>query len=124
MAINKNHECEELNGIKCAVVEKSVNKSRVDFLAALLQSNGYNVVIAPATSAKASTSVDASQEIEQAASVELFTIGVTDLSFNPINAIFGRLLKAPGNKVVTLAYWQQKTTISNDEVPYFSEEAL
>ena len=124
MAINKNHECEELNGIKCAVVEKSVNKTRVDFLAALLQSNGYDVVIAPATAAKASTTVDASQEIEQAASVELFTIGVTDLSFNPINAIFGRLLKAPGNKVVTLAYWQQKTIISDDEVPYFSQEAL
>lgn len=124
MAINKNHECEELNGIKCAVVEKNANRTRVDFLAALLQSNGYDVVIAPATVAKASTSVDAAQEIEQAASVELFTIGVTDLSFNPINAIFGRLLKAPGNKVVTLAYWQQKTTISDDEVPYFSQEAL
>jgi len=124
MAINKNHECEELNGIKCAVVEKNVIKSRADFLAALLQFNGYDVVIAPSNAAKANTAVDATQELEQTETVELFTIGVTDLSFNPVNAIFGRLLKAPGNRVVTLAYWQQKTAISDDEVPYFSQEAL
>lgn len=124
MAINKNHECEELNGIKCAVVEKNVIKSRADFLATLLQFNGYDVVIAPSNAAKANTAVDATQELEQTETVELFTIGVTDLSFNPINAIFGRLLKAPGNRVVTLAYWQQKTAISDDEVPYFSQEAL
>ena len=32
MAINKNHEFEELNGIKCAIVEKNVASSRVEFL--------------------------------------------------------------------------------------------
>lgn len=124
MAINKNHECEELNGIKCAVVEKNVVKSRADFLATLLQFNGYDVVMAPSSAAKANTAVDDSQELEQTETVELFTIGVTELSFNPINAIFGRILKAPDNRVVTLAYWQQKSAISDDEVPYFSQEAL
>lgn len=124
MAINENHECEELNGIKCAVVEKNASKSRADFLSALLQSNGYEVVIAPASLAKLNSVSDATQEIEQSVSVELFTIGVTDLSFYSINAIFGRLLKTPKNKVVTLAYWQQKKAISDDEVPYFSQEAL
>jgi hypothetical protein len=50
---------------------------------------------------------------------ETFTVGVTDVVFNPINAIFGRLLKAPGGHIVTLAYWQQKETASHDEIPYF-----
>jgi hypothetical protein len=48
-----------------------------------------------------------------------FTVGVTDYTFNPINAIFGRLLHTPDGHVVTLAYWQQKETVSHDEIPYF-----
>ena len=54
---------------------------------------------------------------------ETFTIGVTDVTFNPTNAIFGRLLKTPDDHIVTLAYWQQKETISHDEVPYYEENS-
>ena len=32
MAINKNHEFEDLGGIKCAIVEKNTSKERVAFL--------------------------------------------------------------------------------------------
>ena len=32
MAINKNHEFEELEGVKCAIVEKNVSPERVVFL--------------------------------------------------------------------------------------------
>ena len=98
MAINKNHEFEELNGVKCAIVEKNVLETRVEFLQTLLQFNHYTVVVAGTT------------------------IGVTDVTFNPINAIFGRLLKTPDGRVVTLAYWQQKESISNDELPYFMKK--
>jgi hypothetical protein len=41
--------------------------------------------------------------------------------FNATNAIFGRLLKAPDGHKVTLAYWQQKDTRSDDQVPYFNQ---
>ena len=37
-----------------------------------------------------------------------FTIGVTDVTFNPVNAIFGRMLHTPDGHVVTQAYWQVK----------------
>ena len=50
---------------------------------------------------------------------ESFTVGVTDVRFNPTNAIFGRLLKTRENRIVTLAYWYQKEKVSNDEIPYF-----
>jgi hypothetical protein len=52
---------------------------------------------------------------------ETFTVGVTDITFNPINAIFGRSLHTPDKHVVTLAYWQQKEEVSHDEVPYFEK---
>jgi hypothetical protein len=39
--------------------------------------------------------------------------------FNPINAIFGRLLKTPDGHTVTLAYWRRQEDTPDDEKPYF-----
>ena len=136
MAINKNHEFEELNGIKCAIVERNVNKERADFLKQILEYNSYTVVIIltppppvkaiPPKPAPAAASANAESVPPAPAPVpvllpETFTVGVTDVTFNSVNAIFGRLLKAPGGHVVTLAYWQQKEKESHDEIPYFYE---
>jgi len=54
---------------------------------------------------------------------ETFTVGVTDYTFNTINAIFGRLLKTPGGHVVTQAYWLQQETESHDEIPYYEKKS-
>jgi hypothetical protein len=51
-----------------------------------------------------------------------FTIGVTDLCFNATNAIFGRQLKTTDGRIVSLAYWQEKESVSNDEIPYFENK--
>jgi hypothetical protein len=131
MAINKNHEFEELNGIKCAIVEKNVFPERVAFLKSLLEYNGYTVVLVPSPPAKAAApravaaaapgeeAAPAPPEAPQPTAPETFTVGVTDVRFNPINAIFGRLLKTPQGHVVTLAYWQQKDPVSHDDIPYY-----
>ena len=47
MAINKNHEFEELDGVKCGIVEKNVVRERVQFLKDLLEQNGFTVVVVP-----------------------------------------------------------------------------
>ena len=123
MAINKNHEFEELAGVKCGVVEKNVMPERLTFITALLEANGYTVVAVPTPAPKTAplpkTAEPAADLPLPPAAPETFTVGVTDYTFNTINAIFGRQLKTPGGKVVTLAYWQQKDTESNDELPYF-----
>jgi hypothetical protein len=133
MAINKNHEFEELNGIKCAIVEKNVSPQRVEFLKNLLQFNGYEVVVVASPAPKAAPApkpaapANGEAQTEQVAlpppppAPETFTVGVTDITFNPINAIFGRALHTPDKHVVTLAYWQQKEEVSHDEVPYFEK---
>ena len=51
-----------------------------------------------------------------------FTIGVTDLCFNATNAIFGRQLKTTDGHIVSLAYWQEKESVSKDEIPYFENK--
>lgn len=122
MAINKNHEFEELDGVKCGIVERNVTPERVPFLKSLLEGNGYTVVVVAMPPPKAAVA-KAAEEIVAPPPVtsdepETFTVGVTDYTFNWINAIFGRALKTKDGHVVTLAYWQQKEDVSNDEVPY------
>jgi hypothetical protein len=135
MAINKNHEFEDLDGIKCAIVEKNVSKERVEFLKKILEYNRYTIVVVPTPAPKAApakptpavaSAVPAASETPSTSPTappppETFTVGVTDITFNPINAIFGRLLKAPHGHIVTLAYWQQKEKEPHDEVPYFEK---
>src|SRR5271169_2163534 len=108
MAINKNHEFEDLDGVKCAIVEKNASKERVAFLKELLEFNRFTVVIVPSPPPKAAAPV-APQEGDSAPSLappapETFTIGVTDVAFNPTNAVFGRTLHTKNGHVVTLAY--------------------
>lgn len=125
MAINKNHEFEELNGIKCGIVERNVSPQRVVFLKELLEFNGYTVVTVPTPPPKVAAPPPPKEGEPIVAppppppAPDTFTLGVTDSTFNPTNAIFGRLLKTKDGHVVTLAYWQQKDAVSNDEVPYY-----
>jgi hypothetical protein len=60
----------------------------------------------------------AAEEGTEAPAPSLFTLGVTDMTFNAVNAVFGRFLRTREGNVVTLAYWQQKDEASED-VPYF-----
>lgn len=125
MAINQNHLSEELNGVKCAIVEKNVTAERASFLKQLLLFNQYTVQIAasPPPKTAAPAPVKEGETIPPTtAAPETFTVGVTDIMFNPINAIFGRQLHAPDGHVVTLAYWYQRDKLPHDEIPYYDEK--
>ena len=136
MAINKNHEFEELGGVKCAIVEKNASKERVAFLKELLETNNFEVVVVPSPPPKAApapkpaapaaggeTAQPQTPNIEpQTQAPETFTIGVTNLAFNPTNAIFGRLLRTKDGHIVTQAYWYQKESQSHDEIPYYEKK--
>jgi hypothetical protein len=149
MALNKNHEFEELNGIKCGIVEKNVSPERAEFLKKILEFNRFEVVIVPSPPPKVEapkpvvqpgvgslesgvSSPQSTQSLSQPIPEPqpespppppaTFTVGVTDTTFNPINAIFGRQLKTPEGNFITLAYWNQKESVSNDEIPYYEQK--
>ena len=127
MAINKNHEFEDIAGEKCAIVEKNVSQQRVDFLKPLLEYNHYTVVVVaspPPKAAPAAPAAEGEAAVPAPPPVAGFTVGVTDVMFNATNAVFGRLLHTPDGHVVTQAYWQQKETVSHDEIPYFEKTKL
>lgn len=134
MAINKNHEFEELDGIKCAIVEKNATPERVAFLKDLLEYNSFKVVVAgtpppkaapapkPVATADGTATPVAPPPPPPSPPPSTFTVGVTNVSFNPTNAVYGRLLHTKNGHVVTAAYWQQKEVVSHDEIPYYEHE--
>ena len=137
MAINKNHEFEDLGTSKCAIVEKNASAERVQFLKTLLEFNKYEVVVVDSPAPKAAPAAPVAAPVEGEAPAPApvvaaapivpaapttFTIGVTDLCFNATNAIFGRQLKTADGHIVSLAYWQEKESVSNDEIPYFDNK--
>ena len=65
MAINKNHEFEDLDGIKCAVVERNLAPARLQFLKELLEYNRYTTVVVASPPPKAAAPKPAAPPVEQ-----------------------------------------------------------
>lgn len=87
---------EEINGVRCSVVETGVNRTRMEFLRKLLEINGYKLQI---------------EEIPPRAEGQesTYKLGVEDILFNPVIAVYGRRLKDSEGRVVTPDYWLQKS---------------
>ena len=123
MALNPNHTFEELNEVKCSIVEKNCSIQRTEFLKKLLEQNNFSVVIAksppPKTVAKPADSTETPETIS--ALPETFTVGVSDLSFNPVNAIYNRELKTPDGTIVSPAYWKQSLPSSVKDAWYWKK---
>ena len=98
MAINNaKHIVSEIEGVRCTVVESGIPLDRVAFLRDLLEFNNFEV--------KEMTLPSESEGEEPK-----FIIGVTDLVFNPVFAIYECLLKTREGKHVTPGYWKQECT--------------
>jgi len=71
MSLNKGkHNVGEVDGVRCTIVETGITRERAAFLKELLQFNGYEVKI--------------QEEVSDPPAVQkTFTIGVTDIIFNP-----------------------------------------
>jgi hypothetical protein len=108
MPLKAKHIVEEINGVRCTVVEKGAAPKRIEFLRSLLEFNKFEVMV-----------TEDKKETDDAPT--LFTIGVTDLVFNPVIAVYEMALKTPDGKKVSPAYWDQKTTESADEYWEFQE---
>jgi len=135
MAINQNHPFEEIDGVRCAVVEKNCKPERVEFLKWLLEGNGYTVVVAasppPKVAAPIIPKVESNAEgVVVPAAAEnptpptppaTFTVAVTQNEFNVTNAIYGRLLRTSDGHIVTMKYLKQEDAVSDDYKPYFAK---
>jgi hypothetical protein len=110
MPLQAKHLVEEINGTRCTIVEKGAAAERVAFLKDLLEFNDFEVMVAEETKVNAE---DPSG----------FTIGVTDLVFNPTIAVYELSLKAREGGKVSPAYWDQKMTRIVDQYWLTEEES-
>lgn len=103
MALNKGkHIIEEIDGIRCTVVESNINEARALFLSDLLTFNGFTV----------KSGVDAKG---------VSILGVTDILFNPVIAVYQRRLKTKTGHKVTPAYWLEESFNETEaEVNYWN----
>ena len=105
MALNKGkHNVGEVDGVRCTLVETGITKERADFLKNLLELNGYEVRIQEEVS-------------DPPAEVKTFALGVTDIVFNPVIAVYQKSLIRKDGKKVTPNYWNQVKEA--DTIPYW-----
>ena len=96
MAINNaKHIVSEIDGIRCTIVESGISLERAAFLRDILEFNNLEVKEIEVPS-------------ENAGEESKYTIGVTDLLFNPVFAIYERQMKTREGSHVTPGYWKQE----------------
>jgi len=89
------HQIGEIDGIRCTLIETGASRQRMEFLRDLLAFNRLEVKIKDETPAEGTEQV-------------LYTVGVTDIIFNPVYAIYERTLLKQDGQIVTPAYWRQQ----------------
>lgn len=96
MAINNaKHIVSEIDGVRCTIIESGATLERAAFLRQLLEFNNLEV-----------------KELQVPSEIpgeeQKFTIGVTDLVFNPVFAVYEKKLKTPEGSIVAPGYWRQE----------------
>jgi hypothetical protein len=92
------HIVQDIDGVRCTVVEGGVSENRMMFIKGLLEGNKYEV----------KTELE---KKDDPASEVTYLIGVTDILFNPVIAIYARKLKLPDGLIITPAYWNHQTDV-------------
>ena len=88
------HIEKEINGVRCRIVETGLSEERMNFLKGLLEFNGLEVMVEK--EAKKDESLP-----------DTYTLGVTDIIFNPVINVYQRKLRRPDGKIVTPQFWRQ-----------------
>ncbi|MBK7095264.1 MAG: hypothetical protein IPH57_09555 [Saprospiraceae bacterium] len=96
MSLSGKHQYGELQGTRVTFVEKGISSARMSFLKNLLEVNGFSVL----------TDLEKKKNEDDP---DLYTIGVTDLVFNPTIWVYDRKLRTSDGRKVTPDYWLQKT---------------
>jgi hypothetical protein len=94
---NAKHIIGEINGVRCTIIETGAPLERAAFLNDLLTFNNLEVK-------------EMQEVVEGQTGEPKYTIGVTDLVFNPVFAIYERQLRNREGVAVTPGYWKQECT--------------
>jgi hypothetical protein len=96
MALEGKHSFGSIGDTRVSFIEKKIEEDRKDFLIRLLEHNSFEVLVDE-------------EKRKKPEDPQLYTVGVTDITFNPVVAVFERKLKTFDGRKVTPAYWNQLT---------------
>ena len=88
------HIVAEIGGVRCTIIESGVSADRADFLKDLLTHNKYEVKTEK-------------EKGKDGSPLETIVIGITDIVFNPMIAVYQLKLSRQDGHVVRPAYWNQ-----------------
>ncbi len=101
MGLGGKHLFGSIGDQRVTFLEKKIGEERMKFLKALMEANGYEVVLQE-------------EKRKSEEDPQLYTVGVTDMSFNPTTYVFQRRLKTiDGEHIVNQDYWNQKSEDTN-----------
>lgn len=104
MSLEGKHQFGSIGETRVTFVEKKIGQERMEFLKKLLETNGFEVLIQE-------------EKRKSEDDPQLYTVGVTDMTFNPTVWVFQRKLKTiDGKHIVNPDYWNQK---SEDTKPQY-----
>jgi len=92
----------EFNEVRCSLVEKGISMERVEYLKKLLEHNGFEVMFDEDPPKPPDAETGETLPVT-------YSIGVTDVTFNPVIKVYNRELKTFDGHKVTADYWNQKT---------------
>ncbi len=98
------HTVTEMEGVRCTVVGTGITEARRDFLKDLLELNGFEVK-------------SEKEKAKDGTPLDTWVLGVTDIRFNPVIAIYGHRLHRKDGSEVTPAWWEQSGDPA--DVPYW-----
>jgi len=110
MFINHGKHIEkEIDGIRCRIVDQGVSRERANFLKSLLEFNGLEVKIAE----------DPQKNDTESENNITFSVGVSQIDFNPVIAIYERDLRTPDGQIVSPAFWNQQAPATGENSWYW-----
>jgi hypothetical protein len=103
MALEGKHTFGSIGDTRVTFVEKKIPQERTEFLKKLLEHNGFEVIINE-------------EKRKKEEDPQLYTVAVTDMTFNPTIWVFERKLRTFEGTKVTPDFWNQ---ISEDTHPQY-----
>jgi hypothetical protein len=98
------HNIAEIEGIRCSVIEAGASPERAEFLKNLLVFNEFEVKMEK-------------EKAKDGTDLETHIVGITDILFNPMIAVYEKKLFRKDGLTVSPAYWNQWT--EGDSLPYW-----
>jgi hypothetical protein len=97
------HIVEDIDNVRCTLVESGISMERAEFLKSILEFNNYEVKIEK-------------EAKKEEGDPDTYKLGVTDIVFMATVAVYERKLKNKDGKTISPAYWNQETSEIN---PYY-----